>query len=174
MRHRHGCGKRRVRYGLAAMSLVDRALVQAVAGERLAVLLASYHRLTGDTLAADADELWAAPLAVVAHDIADPPAFFYANRAALALFAMPARRFIGMPSAHSAPPAERAERAAMLAQLQRANVVRGYTGLRVAADGTLVRIRDAVLWNLIDEAGARHGQAAAIPAWEVVEPSGGA
>lgn len=148
------------------MSTVDRALMHANAGPRLAILLASYHRLTGEQLGTGEESLWQCPLAVVAHDTASPPAFFYANHAALTLFKSSARAFIGLPSAQSAAPAQRPERAAMLARLEEHDIVTGYSGIRTAADGTAFLISDAVIWNLTDAAGARHGQAAAIAAWD--------
>jgi len=148
------------------MSTIDRAMMQANAGERLAIVLSSYRRLTGRILAPDADSLWNSPLAILAHDRAGPPAFFYANKTALDLFRMRARDMIGMPSTHSAEPDHREERAAMLQRLDRDDLVSGYQGIRIAADGTRFRISDAMIWNLIDENGQHHGQAAAIAHWE--------
>jgi hypothetical protein len=75
-------------------------------------------------------------------------------------------QFIGLPSFKSAEPALRDERAAMLAKLEADDVVPGYCGVRIAADGTRFRIVDATIWNLVDEAGQRHGQAAAFGEWE--------
>lgn len=72
-----------------------------------------------------------------------------------------------MPSYKSAETQHREERAAMLARLQASDIVTGYAGIRIAADGSRFRIRDAVIWNLRDHAGVLHGQAA----WfERVEP----
>ena len=107
-----------------------------------------------------------APAAIVAHGTQEVPLFFYGNRSALSLFRMSADQFIGLPSYRSAEAALREERAAMLARLDAADVVTGYKGVRVAADGTRFRIKDAVIWNLVDERGQRHGQAAWFDAWE--------
>ena len=128
--------------------------------------MASYQRLTGKVLATDDDALWFHEQPVVAHDTKLAPEFFYANEAALNLFKMGARDFIGLPSHKSAEPDQRAERAAMLAKLQQDDIVCGYTGIRVAADGTRFQIEDGTIWNLRNEAGERIGQAAtfAIPA----------
>lgn len=141
--------------------------MEASAGARLALLAESFHRLTGRELATDGD-VWTAPAAIVAHGIESPPRFFYGNARALALFRMDAAQFIGLPSYRSAEPALRDERAAMLAQLDAADVVRGYTGVRIAADGARFRILDAVIWNLVDRSGQRHGQAAWFDKWEPV------
>ena len=144
------------------MSSVDRAIMQASAASRLALIAASYRRLAGEPLLGDGQELWFAPFAVVAHGTEAVPRFFYANHAALALFAMKARSFVGMESRLSAPEEDRAERAAMLARLEAADILTGYRGVRVGGDGRRFAIEDAVIWNLVDEAGARHGQAALI------------
>ena len=140
----------------------ERATIEASAGERVALIAASYARLTGEALGAD---LWHAPSAIVAHGTEPNPRFFYANRQALSVFRMTASQFIGMESRLSAGEADRDERAAMLAQLAQRNVVRGYRGVRVAADGSRFTIENAVIWNLLDEHGVRHGQAAAFAEW---------
>ncbi|MCB2065155.1 MAG: MEKHLA domain-containing protein [Erythrobacter sp.] len=142
------------------MTTQDQALVTATARARVDVLLASFARLTGRPLAADARALWHLPAAVVAHDTKATPEFFYANAAALAQFRMAAADFLGMPSYRSAEAQHRDERAAMFTRLQAADVVTDYAGVRITADGTRFCIRDAVIWNLRDAAGVLHGQAA--------------
>lgn len=132
------------------------------AGQRLAILLESYRRLTGQVLARDAQALWKAGFAVLAHDRSSPPEFFYANARALALFKRTASQMIGLPSHLSAQPDARADRAAIFARLEAEDIVTGYSGIRVAADGSRFRIVDAVIWNLRDSAGTLHGQAARI------------
>lgn len=144
----------------------DEQAMRDNAGERLALLHASFARLTGRTLW-DGD-LWNAPLAVVAHDTDNPPCFFYANRLALDLFRMTAAQFIGLPSFNSAEPALREERAQIFVKLEADDVVTGYRGVRIAADGTRFEIKDAVIWNLVDECGQRHGQAALIEKWFIL------
>ncbi len=142
-------------------------MMEASAGARLALLETSFARLTGRPLAPGGD-LWNAPAAIVAHGTQDPPRFFFGNAQALALFRIGAARFIGLPSHESAEPALRAERAAMLARLEADDVVTGYHGIRIAADGTRFCIRDAVIWNLRDASGQRHGQAAWFDTWEML------
>ena len=145
----------------------DRQAMTLSAGPRLGLLADSFQRLTGRELA-PAGDLWSSDAAIVAHGTQDPPLFFYGNRTALSLFRMDAGQFIGLPSYRSAEPALREERAAMLARLDAADVVTGYHGVRVAADGTRFRIIDAVIWNLVDETGQRHGQAAWFDRWEML------
>ncbi len=145
----------------------DRALMEASAGARLALLAASFQRLTGRLLAPDGD-LWSAQAAILAHNTKDPPRFFYGNARTLALFKLTAADFLGRPSYTSAEPAHRDERARMFALLEAHDVVPDYAGVRVAADGTRFRIKDAVIWNLVDEAGVRRGQAAWFEKWTTV------
>lgn len=147
----------------------DRTIVEASAADRLQLIAESFERLTGEPLAADADHLWALEHAVLAHGTTSPPRFIYANRAALTLFRMPAAQMIGMESHRSAEPGLRAERQAMLGQLERSNIVTGYSGIRIAADGTRFAIEDAVIWNLVDDAGTRHGQAALLRHWQQLQ-----
>ncbi|MEL1250761.1 MEKHLA domain-containing protein [Aurantiacibacter gilvus] len=142
------------------MSAPDQKIVEDCAGDRLDLLLSSYERLVGQPLAASSDELWHNPAAVVAHGTEDDPLFCYGNACALTLFKMRAGAFVGMPSQQSAEPEHQDERAAMLARLEADDVVTGYSGVRIAADGSRFRINDAVIWNIRDENGGLHGQAA--------------
>ncbi len=137
------------------------------AGARLGLLANSFAKATGRPLAPGGD-IWSSSAAIVAHDTQDPPRFFYGNATALALFRMSAAHFISLPSHESAESALRAERAAMLARLEADDVVTGYHGVRIASDGTRFRIRDAVIWNLRDANGQRHGQAAWFDQWELL------
>lgn len=145
--------------------MTDRELMEASAGSRLALIPESFARLTGKTLVPGGDELWSMRRAIVAHGTEDVPLFFYGNALALELFAVKADRFARMPSHESAEPSARAERAAMLARLAREDLVTGYSGVRIAADGSRFRIERAVIWNLLDERGVSHGQAATFVDW---------
>lgn len=149
-----------------ARSMDNEQAMRKSAGQRLALLKESFARLTGRPLCQG--DLWSAPVAVVAHNTDDQPRFFYGNRLALELFRMTAAQFIGLPSYKSAEPALRAERQQIFVKLEADDVVTGYTGIRIAADGTRFWIKDAVIWNLVDERGQRHGQAAAISQWQPV------
>jgi hypothetical protein len=142
----------------------ERAIMEASAGARLALLADSFLRLTGRLLVPDGD-LWSAQAAILAHGTESPPRFFYGNARTLALFRLGATEFLGRPSHTSAEPAHREERARMFARLEADDVVTGYHGVRIASDGTRFRIEDAVIWNLVDDAGVRHGQAAWFDRW---------
>jgi hypothetical protein len=159
------CRKGNARY---STPMDDRQAMEKSAGGRLALITESFERLAGRPLAEGSGDLWSMPAALVAHGTQDPPQFFYGNKQALDLFRMSAEQFIGLPSYKSAEPALREERAAMLARLEAENVITDYHGIRIAADGTRFRINNAVVWNLVDEAGQRHGQAATFGDWELV------
>ncbi len=147
------------------MSSDDRAKMEENAGDRLSLLAESFQRLTGKPLTSDGSEMWNAPRVILAHDTQVPPRFFYGNRQALALFKLSATQMIGMESYKSAEADLREERAAMLAQLQETNVITDYQGIRIASDGNRFAIEKAIVWNLIDADGARHGQAATFDSW---------
>jgi hypothetical protein len=147
--------------------------MQASAGERLALIAESFERLGGSPLVELSGGLeqamWHAPRAIVAHGIEAEPLFFYGNRIALELFAMRAGDFIGLPSHRSAEPGLREERARMLAGLERSGIVDGYASVRIAANGRRFAIAGAQVWNLVDELGSRHGQAASFAEWRFLD-----
>lgn len=131
---------------------------------RLALLARSYERLAGGPIVPAgpglAEALWCHPAAIVAHDTAEDPIFFFGNRAALIAFEMDFAGFTRLPSRLSAEPGLRAEREALLARVTATGMIRDYSGVRVSATGRRFRIDQAVVWTLIDTAGIRHGQAA--------------
>jgi nicotinamide mononucleotide adenylyltransferase len=148
----------------------DRHAMRTSAGERLALIAASFARLAGRPLVAPSPggierALWEAPQAIVAHGTEAEPRFFYGNRIALELFAMTAAEFIALPSHRSAEPAQREARTRMLAGLDASGIVEGYGGVRIAADGRRFAIAGASVWNLVDGDGRRHGQAATFGEW---------
>jgi len=133
---------------------------------RVGLIAESFVRLLGRPLVAAgdmpvADRLWAAPLAIVAHGTEADPLFFFGNRAALLRFETGLERFVGMPSRLSAEAPLREERQALLERVTRHGFIDDYAGIRISARGTRFPIRDAVVWNLLDTEGRRHGQAAA-------------
>lgn len=143
------------------------------AGSRLPLIAESFRRLTGRPLLADGatdpESLWAAPLAIVAHGTEADPVFFFGNRLALELFAMTPEAFAVMPSRLSAEEGQREERAQFMARVTQDGLVDDYAGVRIAADGRRFQIRNAAVWNLIDEAGHPHGQAAAFADWHYLD-----
>jgi hypothetical protein len=98
--------------------------------------------------------------AVLAHDTQDDPRFVYANLEAQRRFERPWEELVGMPSRLSAEAPERAERAAMLAQVAQHGFSRDYRGLRVASSGRRFWIERGIIWNVRGPDGAPWGQAA--------------
>lgn len=122
-----------------------------------------------------AQELFATPTVVLAHDGADPggdpgPRLIYANRAALRLWRRPWPAMVGMPSRLTAEPAERAGRSRALTSVRREQAIAHYSGIRIDSQGRRFRIRGARVWTLWSEPDAADGgqpcgQAAAFSDW---------
>lgn len=135
------------------------------------LLCRSYERLTGRPLLspasteAQARALFGASFALVSHGVEDDPVFNYANRTALQLFEMTWERFTALPSRRSAEAANREERARLLAQVSSHGYIDDYCGVRISSSGKRFLIEEAVVWNLIDERGGYHGQAAVFDKW---------
>src|SRR3569833_3311893 len=144
----------------------QRGSIERHAGEeRIALIAASYSRLTGRELATSSEELWMLPTVVVAHGTEADQEFYYGNRAALTLFEFPAREFGALPSRRSAEADEQEARADLMARVARDSFVADYSGVRVSASGRCFRIAGATEWNLLDADGALCGQAAAFARW---------
>ncbi|KAI8845090.1 MEKHLA domain-containing protein [Chytriomyces cf. hyalinus JEL632] len=105
------------------------------------------------------------PFAVLSHTgvpaaIVDP-AMLYANDAALRLFKYSESEFIGMPSRLTARPEDRDARECAMGGVGSSGFSVGYSGKRVAKDGTVLMIEQAVLWNVVGDSGVV-GQAAGL------------
>jgi hypothetical protein len=135
--------------------------------DRLALIAASYRRLTGLELAGSdtAEALWTAPRAIVAHGIEADPVFFFGNALALDRFETSIAQFVTMHSRLSAEPMLREERQQLLDRVTRHGFIDDYAGIRVSATGRRFRIEQATVWNLIDANGAVHRQAATFDRW---------
>jgi len=141
----------------------------------LRLLAGSHARLVGAPLlpgdAGGDDEARArwlyevAPFCVLAHNTEADPRFVYANKAAQARFEYGWDEFTGLPSRLSAEAPDRAERQRLLDAVARDGFIGDYRGLRIAKSGRRFWIESATVWQLIDEAGALHGQAAAFREW---------
>lgn len=148
----------------------ERTIIESHAGaDRIALIADSHLRLTGRALVPDgadvADAMWNHDAVVLAHGTEDDPIFFYANRAALDLFEMTASTFIRLPSRHSAEALRREERARLLERVTADGFIDDYSGIRISSTGKRFRIERATVWNLVDAASVRHGQAAWFDHW---------
>lgn len=144
---------------------------------RCRILAASFERLLGRPLApglpaeggALAQALYDAPAVIVSHGTEPDPVFWFANRAAQALWEMDWERFTRTPSRLSAEPDERAMRDALLQRAVARGYIDDYRGVRVSATGRRFLIEDVILWDLADEQGVRHGQAATFARWRYLQ-----
>lgn len=144
-------------------------LFSADVKSRLRLLAESYERLSGRPLAPPSADLatwlWNHPAAIVAHGTQADPVFFFGNRTALGLFELDLEAFTRLPSRLSAESMLRDERERFLARVTAHNIIEDYRGVRVSSTGHRFRIERATVWNLLDEAGERHGQAALFEHW---------
>ncbi len=137
------------------------------------LLLASHLRLVGSPLVAvDLTPQQAAhwlydeaSFCVLAHNTDPDPLFVYANKMAQRCFEYSWEEFVGFPSRLSADTPDQNERQRVLNAVARDGYASGYRGLRIAKFGRRFWIEDVTVWNLIDERGIRHGQAATYRRW---------
>ena len=137
-----------------------------------ALLVDSYHRLTGKHLLPPdtdptiaAESLFNAPFVVLSHDNQDDPIFTYGNRTAQNLFELEWDELLQLPSRYSAEAPNREERARLLQQVTEKGFIDNYQGIRISKTGKRFMVKDALVWNLIDANGVKHGQAAAFSTW---------
>jgi hypothetical protein len=136
------------------------------------LLVTSYQHLTGQPLidptlppVVTAATLFRAPFVVVSHDTAIDPVFNYGNRTALQLFEMTWAEFTHLPSRYSAEPLNREERSRLLKTVSEQGFIDNYQGVRISKTGRRFYIRQATVWNVVDEHGQNHGQAATFREW---------
>lgn len=107
-----------------------------------------------------------APFAIVSHGTEADPIFNYANTTALRLFEMTWDQFTALPSRLSAEAMLQQDRERLLEKVARNGYVDGYSGVRISGTGRRFLIRNATIWNLLDEHGQPYGQAALLPEWQ--------
>jgi PAS domain-containing protein len=106
-----------------------------------------------------------APFGLLAHDADPDPQFVYANRRAQQCFEYDWEEFTELRSRLSAEPDRQEDRDRLLDVVQRNDFATGYRGLRIAKSGRRFWIEDVTMWNLVNGAGVRVGQAAAFYRW---------
>jgi len=136
------------------------------------LLCNSYHHWTGKALIDPYDNrderaktLFEAPFAVVSHNTAIDPIFNYANLKAMELFEMDWNIITSLPSRLSAEAINQEERARLLNIVSEHGFIADYTGIRISSSGKRFRIKNATVWNLIDNDGLYVGQAAMFSNW---------
>ena len=139
------------------------------------ILLDNFNRLLGYQLIShrgskqeQAAALFNADFAVVSHGIEADPILNYGNQKALDLWGMDWVDFTQTPSRLTAEPVNRAERSAMLKQVQTQGYIDNYRGVRIASNGQRFSLEQAIIWNLADSSGNKCGQAATFPHWQMI------
>ena len=137
--------------------------------EFFALLTGSHARLVGTPLVPpDKDATWLyrdAPFVVLAHGPEPDPHFIFANKAAQDCFGYSWEEFMSLPSRLSAEVQDQEQRQKLLDQVHRDGFIAGYRGVRIAKSGQRFIIEHGVVWELIDDQGTRHGQAATFSSW---------
>lgn len=101
-----------------------------------------------------------APFGLLAHNREVDPVFVYGNRAAQRRFGYDWDELTALPSRLSAEAPVREERERLLQQVSRDGFAENYRSIRVTKSGERFWIENVTVWQLIDEKGALHGQAA--------------
>lgn len=140
--------------------------------EQTQILLNSYRRFLGEELIArdgsgedQSRALFEASVVVVSHGIQADPILNYGNQTALDLWEMDLEALLQTPSRMTAESVHRDERAQLLEQTSRDGFVDDYRGIRIASTGRRFLIEKAIVWNLVNDAGDRVGQAATFSEW---------
>jgi PAS domain-containing protein len=141
--------------------------------EHVSLLAESYRKLLARELIQEsqshdslAKALFCAPFVVVSHNTDADPVFNYANLKALELFGFSWAEFTQLPSRLSAEPIHQTEREKLLAEVSRNGYLDCYQGIRITKTGRKFLIKNAVVWNLMDDKGCYAGQAAQFADWE--------
>ena len=137
------------------------------------LLLRSFRQLVGKDLIPSgpdvARRLFEAPVFVASHNTDDDPVLTYGNRTALGLFEMDWNEFTATPSRFTAEAPLREERQRLLDRVATHGFIDDYSGIRISKSGRRFMIRQATVWNLLDENGLVAGQAATFDSWVPVE-----
>ena len=137
------------------------------------LLLDSYRTWVGrelldrqGSLIEQAGALFHAPFVVVSHGTEDDPIFNFGNQTALLVWETTWEALTKSPSRLTAEPVAQAERARMLAEATEKGYIDHYRGIRMSMKGRRFLVEQAVVWNVMDAAGATQGQAATFSHWK--------
>ena len=143
--------------------------------EHAKLLIKSYRHLTGQHLVTEtsdpayaAQQLYEAPFFVASHNTESDPILTYGNRTAQTLFEMTWNEFTQTPSRFTAEEPNREERARLLQRVTTDGFIDDYSGVRISSNGQRFQIEQATVWNLLDGAGKRIGQAATFGQWRLL------
>lgn len=110
--------------------------------------------------------LFLAPFVVASHGTQADPILNYGNQTALDLWEMSWEEFVRTPSRMTAEPENREERARLLEQAAIKGYIDHYQGIRISRTGRRFRVKNAIVWTLVDGAERPCGQAATFSEWE--------
>ena len=137
-----------------------------------ALLLSSFQQIVGRELMPstgdaqeDSQRLFDAPFALVSHGTQADPILNYGNGTALRLWQLDFAALTCMPSRLTAQPMLREERQRLMERASARGFIEDYSGIRISSTGKLFRIENVILWNVVDDKGERHGQAAVFSSW---------
>jgi len=139
------------------------------------LLIHSYMHWTGNKLIDDVedtpllDQLNKTNCIILSHGIEVDPILNYGNEQAMRLWEMTEEQFTSTPSRLTAEPMERVERANFMSEVTSNGYVVNYTGVRISSSGRRFYIKQATVWNLIDESGKYCGQAATFSDYEYID-----
>jgi len=136
------------------------------------LLLNSFRHWTGRDLlervgdpAYQAHALFLSPFIVISHGTEEDPIINYGNQVAIELWETTWEDLTRTPSRLTAEPINRAEREWMLEQAKVRGYLDTYQGVRVTSTGRRFLVENAIIWNVVDAAGQRVGQAATFIHW---------
>ena len=118
------------------------------------------------TLEEQSERLFVAPFVVASHVKAEDPILNYGNRQALDLWEGTWEEFTSTPSRLTAEPLNQAERARMLEQVAAHGFMTDYQGIRISRTGRRFLMKQATVWNVLDDHGTIQGQAATFSQWQ--------
>ncbi len=132
----------------------------------------SFEKWTGKSLIQSntiyqmAHELYHAPFVVVAHGTQQEPIFNFANLKAQELWELDWIQFTQLPSRLSAEPLHQSTREQFMKEVTQNGFVSNYEGIRISATGKRFMIKNAIVWNILNDAGEYQGQAAMFREWD--------
>jgi len=143
--------------------------------EHVKLLLDSYKKFVkkelinrSGNIKTDFERIEKADFIVVSHNGANDPILNYGNYAALKTWELGWDDFTKTPSRKTAELDLREKRQEMLAIAHENGFFDNYEGIRVSATGKRFMIKNAVIWNVVNEGGDKIGQAATFNDFEFI------
>ena len=121
------------------------------------------------TIEEQSERLYFSPFVVASHANADDPVLNYGNQRALRLWEGTWEEFTATPSRLTAEPLNQIERAQMLNQAATQGCITNYQGRRISRTGRRFLVKQATVWNVLDEHGTTQGQAATFSRWQYLD-----